>query len=104
MASTTAQASLTNATTGVGTTVDFTVAKRNVSAVVTPSAALTDGVIDIEASHDGAAWAKRLTVHVSRRGGVTAYDFDQGAYRYWRANVKALIRGGSATVTFMEAN
>lgn len=104
MASTTAQASLTNATSGAGTTVDFATAKRNVSAVLIPSATLTDGVVDIEASHDGVTWVKRITVHVSLRVGVTAYDFERGAYRYWRANVKSLVRGGSVTITFMEAD
>lgn len=83
---------------------DFATAKRDVSAVVIPSATLTDGVVDIEASHDGVSWAKRLTVHASQRSGVVSYDFDRGAYRYWRANVKVPVKGGTATVTFMEAN
>lgn len=104
MASTTAQTSLTNATTGVGSTVDFATAKRNVSAVINPSATLTEGVVDVEVSHDGAVWVKRLTLHVSLREGVRSYDFDRGAYRYWRANVKTAVKGGNVTVTFMEAD
>lgn len=104
MASATASASLTNATTGDGVTVDFTTAKRNVSVVMIPTGTITDGTVAIEVSHDGTNWAQALVMHIALRPGTHAHDFSQGAYRYWRASVvRDITGGGSVTATFMEA-
>lgn len=105
MASTTAQTSLSGvSSSGAGTTVDFTDARRNVTAVLTRSGTVTGGVVQVQASHDGLNW-------------VTLYYFDPvistnqhfsntaGAFRYWRGVVaRDLAGGGSASMTFMEAD
>lgn len=104
MASADSLASLTNATTGVGTTVDFTTAKRNVSVVVLPGGGITGGTVAVEVSHDGINWVQALVMHIALRPGNHSHDFSHGAYRYWRAAVLADITGGgSVTATFMEA-
>lgn len=104
MASAAGTASLTSATTGTGTTVDFTTAKRNVSVVMLPSGTITRGTVAIEASHDGINWVQTLVMHIALRPGNHAHDLSHGAFRYWRANVLADITGGgSVTTTFMEA-
>lgn len=103
MASASSVASLTNATTGTGATVDFTTAKRNVSVVMLPSGTITGGTVAIEASHDGTNWVQALTMHIVLRPGNHAHDVSHGAFRYWRANVLADITGGTVTATFMEA-
>lgn len=104
MASTTATASLTNAqTTGAGSTVDFTTAVSNVSAVIVPNGTVDDGAVAIEASHNSTDWVNVFSV-LPRTGVNRSYDARGGAYRYWRASVLTDIAGGgSVTVTFMEA-
>lgn len=104
MASAAASTSLTNATTGDGTTVDFTTAKRNVSVVMIPSGDITGGTVAVEVSHDGTNWVQALVMHIALRPGNHSHDFSHGAYRYWRATVLADITGGgTVTATFMEA-
>ena len=104
MASTDASASQTRVTAaGAGTTVDFTTAKRNVSAIMQVTGTVTGGVVAIEASHDGAVWAK---IHVMgpTTGFNQAFDNKFGAYRYWRSRVLTEITGGGdVSTTFMEA-
>lgn len=104
MASALASTSLSSATSGTGTTVDFLTAKRNVSVVVLPSGAITGGTVAIEVSHDNANWIPALTMHVALRPGNHSHDFSAGAYRYWRANIiQDITGGGNVTATFMEA-
>lgn len=105
MASTTAQESLTGVkAAGAGTIIDFTDAKRWVSAVVSTSGTVTDGLVAVEASHDGTNWATRHLFEL-REGVVESYDSQSGAYRYWRANVRrAVAGGGTVKVTLMEAD
>lgn len=104
MASTDAVVSLNGVSTGNGTTVDFTAAKRNVSVILRPSATLSAGTVGIEVSHDGTNWVRRLVMHVTLRVGNHSHDFSTGAYRYWRASVLRTIAGGTITATFMEAD
>lgn len=104
MASTTASASLTTASAvGAGTTVDFATAKKNVSAVIIPSASLSAGVVLIEASQDSTSWVVLRTVDVTAREAYAVHV--QGvAFRYWRASVIRTVSGGTVRVTFMEAD
>lgn len=104
MASADVSTTLTGATTGAGTTVDFTTAKRNVAVMMIPSGTITGGAVAIEVSHDGTNWASMLVMHIALRPGIHSHDFSHGAYRYWRANILANITGGgSVTATLMEA-
>lgn len=104
MASTSAQASLTNASTGVGTTVDFTTAKKTVTAVVVGSGTTSDGMVLIEASQDSTNWVSIAQVGIDQ-GRNRGVSLNGQAYRYWRASVpKDVTGGGRITVTFMEAD
>lgn len=104
MASVTPVTSLSTATTGNGTTVDFETAKRNVSAVIMTTGTVTAGAVGIQVSHDGTNWVSILDVHLTRRAGNKARDFSAGAYRYWRSVIlRNVAGGGTVTVTFMEA-
>jgi hypothetical protein len=102
MATPTASASLTDATTGAGSTVDFTTAVTNVSMMLVPSVGVTAGVVSVEASHDGTNWVK-LDGFDASVGFNQAHRNSGGAFRYWRANVIADVVGGTVTATFMEA-
>jgi hypothetical protein len=104
MASTIAQTSLSNATTGTGTTVDFLVAKKTVTAVLVAGGTIAKGVVTIEASQDNVNWV--ALSHLALDQGVNvAASFAGQAYRYWRASVAVdLAGGGKVAVTFMEAD
>lgn len=104
MASTAASTSLsTGASVGAGNTVDFTMAKKNVTAVIVPSRAMTDGVVAIEASQDNTNWVVVRVVALEGRGNYAVHE--QGvAFRYWRASVVRALPDGTVRVTFMEAD
>jgi hypothetical protein len=104
MASTAAQTTLSGKVSGAGTTVDFTDAKSKVTMVLVPSGAITAGVIAMEASQDGTNW---VTVHIFDPviAANQFYSIENGAFRYWRANVASTVTGGgSVTATVMEAD
>lgn len=104
MASIVASPSLSQVSTGTGTTVDFTVAKSRVSAVFSVRNTVTGGVVDIQASHDGTVWVNKHSFG-ARQSKNMFYDNSVGAYRYWRAIVVDNIKGGGdCSVTFMEAD
>lgn len=104
MASTEAQVSMATASgSGAGTTIDFTSAKRNVSAVIVPSASLSSGTLLIEASQDGANWVTMRVIDLSERTNYAAH-FTGVAFRYWRGNLARSAAGGTVRVTFMEAD
>lgn len=104
MASTTAQVSLTNATTGTGTTVDFATAKKTVTAAMVVGGTVTAGVLLVEASQDGTNWIPLGSVAVDE-GRNRGISFTGQAYRYWRGRVVADVSGGGrVAVTFMEAD
>lgn len=103
MASATAVTSLDGVTSGVGSTVDFTAAVSNVSMVVAVSGTVSDGLVRMQASHNGTAWVTVGLAHM--QGGENfAVNFSGGAFRYWRASVRSAVTGGgTVTATFMEA-
>lgn len=104
MASTEAQTSLTGASsTGAGSTVDFTTAKRNVTLMVVPSATLTAGVLTVEGSMDGVSWAVIRVVELADRQN-SVVNFTGYALRYWRASLARAVTGGTVKATFMEAD
>lgn len=89
--------------TATGTTIDFLVAKKTVSAAVIPSATLTSGVVSIEVSQDNSNWIVMRMVDLVARAPV-AVNIAGVAFRYWRANVVVALTGGTVRVTFMEAD
>lgn len=105
MASTTAQDSLVTAkNVGDGTTIDLLDAKKDVSAVISTSGTVTDGLVAVEASQDGTNWVVRHLFEV-QEGVTEGYDSRFGAYRYWRASVRrAVAGGGTVKVTLMEGD
>lgn len=103
MASTTAVTSLSGVTTGTGDTVDFEAAVSHVSMLVVVTGTVTDGLVLMQASHNGTDWATIRSAHPLTAANFPC-DFSGGAYRYWRAVVlDEIVGGGSVTVTFMEA-
>lgn len=96
-----ASASLTDATTGVGSTVDFTSPVASVSMMLIPSGEISSGVVVVEASHDGVNWVK-LDGFNAAEPVNQAHRNTAGAFRYWRSNIIAdIVGGGSVTTTFM---
>ncbi|HKZ21155.1 MAG TPA: hypothetical protein VJQ57_13725 [Acidimicrobiia bacterium] len=104
MASTEAQVSMNGVSAvGAGTTVDFTTAKRCVTAVVVPSATLSAGIVLIEASQDSVNWVIEHVIDMSGRSNHSVCSAGV-AFRYWRANIARTVGGGTVRVTFMEAD
>jgi len=102
MASAAPSASLSGASAVAdGATVDFTTSKRIVTAVIAPSPGVTDGMILVQASQDGVVWVDQAAIEVT--GANRGYNNQQGAYRYWRANVLVEIVGGTVSAAFSEA-
>lgn len=104
MASTSAVTSLSDKASGDGVTVDFTSAKRAVTAVMNCRGACTGGLVEIQASHDGSVWATldTLPCHTDRAQASVPLT---GAFRYFRARiVSAVTGGGRVDVTFMEGD
>ena len=98
-----ATTSLSSATSGNGTTVDFVSAKRNVATVVVVNGTVTGGIVAVQVSHDGTNWVNR-DAYLPQTGVNHALEFSGGAYRYWRASIlSAVTGGGTVTATFMEA-
>lgn len=104
MASTTAQVSLTNTTTGTGASIDFTTAKKTVTAVIIVSGTITGGVCTVEASQDDTNWVPLGSASIDQ-GRNREISFAGRAFRYWRGRVSADVSGGGrVAVTFMEAD
>ena len=103
MASTEAQVSLNGVTAaGPGSTVDFATARRDVTAMLIPSATLSAGIVTIEGSQDGTNWAQVRVIELAAREN-SVVNFTGYALRYWRASVARTVSGGTVKVTFMEA-
>lgn len=103
--STTASTTLTTATAvSNGTTVDFANAKKNVTLFALVNGTVTSGVVDLQASQDGANWV-RLASTGNLATGVNQYlTLDGGAFRYFRGTVsEVVVGGGSVTATLMYA-
>ena len=88
---------------GPGATVDFLIAKAQVTSVVVVTGEVTGGLVALEASHDGTNWVFYGSAK-PRTGVNQPIVSNVGAFRYWRANVlSAIVGSGSVTATLMEA-
>lgn len=104
MASTIAPTSLDGVTSaGAGTTVDFLTAKKNVTAVISVSATLSQGLVTIEASQDTVRWVTLRSCGMDGMSNMSV-SLSGVAFRYWRANLAVAAVGGNVRVTFMEAD
>lgn len=102
--STAASATLTTATTGNGTTVDFTSAKAHATLVILVNGTVTSGVVDLQGSHDGTNWVKIASSGALATGVNQSLTMDGGAYRWFRGVVSENVAGGgSVTGTLMFA-
>lgn len=105
--------SLTNATTGVGTTVDFGAPTNSVMFEIIATGTVTAGTVAMEVSIDGTNWFRPPTAVIQNFSAATQANpyvlvtntgalFDIGTVnapiRYARANITANVTGG-ATVT-----
>jgi hypothetical protein len=100
MATPTASAALTNASAvGPGPTADA----LNTSMVAVVSGDVTDGIVRLEASHDGINWVILEGIAPRSQGGINHCMTNKGAFRYWRANIVSEIIGGTVSATLMEA-
>lgn len=102
--STTAATTLTTATTGNGTTVDFLNAKSNVSLFILVNGTVTAGAVDLQASQDGTNWV-RVAFGSPLTTGVNQYlGMSGGAFRWFRGVIADTVTGGgSVTATLMFA-
>ena len=102
--STTASPTLTTATTGNGTTVDFTAARSNVSLFVQPNGTVTSGTVSLQGSHDGVNWVTIATTSMLQTGVNQFLSLDGGAFRWFRGIVSEDVAGGgTVTATLMFA-
>lgn len=99
--STVATTSLTAATTGTGTTVDFGFAGANITMAVIVVGTVTAGMMAIDLSQDGVNWVQDGTVNLVTNTNAML-NVSAEAWRYARARVATNITGGAvATCTFM---
>lgn len=102
--STAASPTLTAATTGNGTTVDFANAKSNVSLFVLVNGNVTGGVVDLQVSQDGTNWARAAFTSALATGTNQYLSMSGGAFRWFRGIVSDPVTGGgSVTATLMFA-
>lgn len=101
----TAVASLTAATTGNGSAVDFGQAVNAVSAFVLVNGTVAGGTVRLQVSQDGTNWSSFPTDLITGALGTgvnATLNTVIGAYRYVRAQVGTNITGGgTVTVTLM---
>jgi hypothetical protein len=99
-----AQTSLSNATTGTGTTVDLDVARSNITMVATVTGTVLLGSVALEVSQDGEEFVQAgstLSLASNTNGQVS---IGGGAWRYARARIVVNVTGGATvTATIMEA-
>lgn len=102
--STVASTTLTTATTGNGTTIDFTAARSNVSLFIMVNGTVTSGVVDMQASQDGVNWVKVASSTVLSTGVNQRIGVSDGAFRWFRGVVSEnVVGGGTVTATLMFA-
>lgn len=96
-ASVTPVTTLSAATTGTGTTVDFTRAQNDITMAILVTGTVTAGVVALDVSQDGTNWIMfstgNLTTNTNSKLTATGE-----AWRYARGRVTTNITGG-ATVT-----
>lgn len=102
--STAAVTTLSAATTGNGTSVDFGNAKSNVSLFILVNGTVTAGAVDLQASQDGTNWV-RVVFGSPLTTGVNQYlGMSGGAFRWFRGVIADTVTGGgSVTATLMFA-
>lgn len=95
-----AAATLTAATTGNGTTVDFGAAKKCISLMIIPSAGVGAGAIDLQVSQNGTDWVKFGNSSATLAAGVNQQlTASSVAFRYARGVVSTTVTGGTVTCT-----
>jgi hypothetical protein len=97
-----ASSTLTTATTGNGSTVDFTVARSNVTMFVQVNGTVTGGVVALQGSQDGVNWV-RIAASGQLATGTNQYVAQSGgAFRWFRGVVTENVAGGgTVTATLM---
>ena len=97
-----AAATLTTVTTGTGTTVDFAVARSNVTLFVQPNGTVTGGVVAMQASQDGVNWVRLAASAQLATGSNQFISLTGGAFRWFRGVVTETVTGGgTVTATLM---
>lgn len=103
--SVTATTSLTDATSGTGTVVDFGCAVSNVSLMIVTNGTILAGVVTLDVSQNGSDWvaqASSTALATSANQKISATGL---AVRYARARIStAITGGGSVTCTLMETS
>lgn len=98
----TASATLTAATTGNGTTVDWGYAKTNVSLAIIVNGTVTGGVVDLQVSQNGTDWIKISSSATLGTGVNQQLTLSSAAFRYARGVVSTNVTGGgTVTCTLM---
>lgn len=100
--STTGVTTLSAATTGNGTTVDWGAAKAHSSMMIIVNGTVTGGVVDLQVSHNGTAWTKISSSTALGTGVNQQLTISSSAFRYVRGVVSTTVTGGgSVTATVM---
>lgn len=102
--STSGVTTLSAATTGNGTTVDWGSAKQNISMFILVNGTVTSGVVDLQVSHDGTNWVKISSSATLATGVNQQLTLSNAAFRYARGVVSTAVGGGgSVTATIMSS-
>ena len=96
-ASVTPVTTLSAATTGTGTTVDFTRAQNDITMALLVTGTVTAGVVALDVSQDGTNWIMFSTANLASNTNAKLTATGE-AWRYARGRVTTNITGG-ATVT-----
>lgn len=96
--------SLSNATSGTGTTVDLDVARCHISMAVIVTGTVLTGAVALDVSQNGTNWVQAGTAPSLASNANTSLTVAGGAWRYARARVSSNITGGATvTATIMES-
>lgn len=96
--------SLSNVTTGTGTTVDLDVARSQISMIVIVTGTILTGSVALDVSQNGTNWVQAGTASSLASNANSQFTVAGGAWRFARARVAANITGGATvTATIMEA-
>lgn len=101
---TAAVTTLTTATTGNGTSMDFGAARSNISLAVVVNGTVTDGTVRLEGSHNGTDWILLNTSATLATGANVDVSKTGVAYRFARGAIGTTVAGGgTVTVTVAAA-
>lgn len=102
--STTAVTTLSAATSGNGTTVDWGSARQNISMFILVNGTVTGGVVDLQVSQDGTNWVKISSSATLGTGVNQQLTLSNAAFQYARGVVStAVTGGGTVTATLMSS-